>query len=110
SVMIVLALGCMIFSLSRPGLIVDLAVLSSSLLLPIAPLVLGSFIWGKGGKYSALTSLVVGFAIATALYYLKLSPLGLPMNLWTLVVSSLTYITLGSFEKIPEGGRKIRES
>ncbi|MEN3006111.1 MAG: sodium:solute symporter family protein [Candidatus Methanosuratincola petrocarbonis] len=110
SVMIVLALGCMIFSLSRPGLIVDLAVLSSSLLLPIAPLVLGSFLWGKGGKYSALTSLVVGFAIATALYYLKLSPLGLPMNLWTLVVSSLTYITLGSFEKIPEGGRKIRES
>ncbi|MEM4658195.1 MAG: hypothetical protein QXX77_07245, partial [Candidatus Methanosuratincola sp.] len=110
TVMLVLALGCMMFALSRPGLIVDLSVLSSSLLLPIAPLVLGSFLWGRGGRYSASASLVTGFATATALYYLKLSPLGLPMNLWTLAVSSLVYVTLGSFEKIPEGGKKIRES
>lgn len=110
AVMLVLALGCMMFALSRPGLIVDLSVLSSSLLLPIAPLVLGSFLWGRGGRYSASASLVTGFATATALYYLKLSPLGLPMNLWTLAVSSLVYVTLGSFEKIPEGGKKIRES
>ncbi|MDH7556119.1 MAG: sodium:solute symporter family protein [Candidatus Methanosuratincola sp.] len=110
AVMIVLALGCMVFSLSRPGLIVDLSVLSSSLLLPIAPLVLGSFLWGRGGKRSALASLVAGFATATALYYLKLSPLGLPMNLWTLAASSLIYVTFGSFEKIPEAGKKVRES
>ncbi|MEJ5293244.1 MAG: sodium:solute symporter family protein [Candidatus Methanosuratincola sp.] len=110
AVMLVLALVCMIFSLSRPGLIVDLSVLSSSLLLPVAPLVLGSFLWGRGGRWSALVSLVAGFATATVLYYLRLSPLGLPMNLWTLAVSSLIYVSLGSFERIPEGGEKIREA
>ncbi len=110
AVMIVLALACMIFSLSRPGLIVDLSVLSSSLLLPVAPLVLGSFLWGRGGRRSALASLVAGFATATVLYYLKLSPIGLPMNIWTLAISSLVYLILGSFEKIPEGGKKIREA
>lgn len=107
-IMLALAAACMLFSLSRPGLIIDLSVLSSSLLLPIAPLVLGSFLWSRGGKRSAIFSLVAGFATAAALYYLKASPLGLPMNLWTLIVSSLTYIALGALERVPAGAEKIR--
>ncbi|MDI9644048.1 MAG: sodium:solute symporter family protein [Candidatus Verstraetearchaeota archaeon] len=110
AVMVALAAACALFSLSRPGLIVDLAVLSSSLLLPIAPVVLGCFVWERGGKVSASMALIVGFATAVTLYYLKLSPMGLPTNLWTLIISTATYAILGMFEKNLEGARKIREA
>lgn len=110
AVMLGLALACALFALSRPGLIVDLSVLSSSLLLPIAPLVLGAFLWNRGGKVSASVALVAGFATAAALYFLKANPLGIPMNLWTLIVSSAAYLAVGALESNPEGAKKIREA
>jgi SSS family solute:Na+ symporter len=96
-----------VFALSRPGLIVDLAVLSSSLLLPQAPLVIGMFVWKRGGKYSATITIVAGFAVATTLYWLKLSPLGLPMNLWTLIIATLIYVGIALLESPTEGAKKF---
>ncbi|MBM5805817.1 MAG: sodium:solute symporter family protein [Candidatus Verstraetearchaeota archaeon] len=106
-VIVVLALACTLFALARPGFIVDLAVLSSSLLLPQAPVVIGMFVWRRGGKASATAAIISGFAVAIALYFLKLSPLGLPMNAWTLVVSTLVYVGAALVEKAPDGVEKF---
>ncbi|MGC8936206.1 MAG: sodium:solute symporter family protein [Candidatus Methanomethylicaceae archaeon] len=99
----VLALTCTVFALARPGFIVDLAVLSSSLLLPQAPIVVGMFIWRRGGRFSAVLTLILGFSVAASLYFLKITPLGIPMNAWTLIVSSVVYFVIGSFERGPQG-------
>lgn len=104
---IVLALACTLFALSRPGFIVDLAVLSSSLLLPQAPVVIGMFVWKRGGKASATLAIVSGFTVAVALYFFKLSPLGIPTNVWTLVISTLVYVGAAMMEKAPEGVQKF---
>lgn len=106
-VIIVLALACTLFALSRPGFIVDLAVLSSSLLLPQAPVVIGMFVWKRGGKASATLAIVSGFTVAVALYFFKLSPLGIPTNVWTLVISTLVYVGAAMMEKAPEGVQKF---
>lgn len=99
----VLALACTVFALARPGFIVDLAVLSSSLLLPQAPVVIGMFVWNRGGKASATFTLVSGFLVAIILYLTKMAPLGLPMNVWTIIVSTVVYILIGHFERGPQG-------
>ncbi|MCX8182171.1 MAG: sodium:solute symporter family protein [Candidatus Methanomethyliaceae archaeon] len=99
----VLALACTAFALARPGFIVDLAVLSSSLLLPQAPIVLGMFVWKRGGRASAILTLISGFSVAIALYFTKMTPLGLPMNAWTIIVSTVVYTLTASFERGPEG-------
>jgi len=106
---IILAIGCTLFALSRPGFIVDLAVLSSSLLLPQAPLVIGMFVWKRGGKYSATITIAAGFAVAAALYWTKLSPLGLPMNLWTLIIATLVYVGIALLESPTEGAKKFTD-
>jgi SSS family solute:Na+ symporter len=99
----VLALACTAFALARPGFIVDLSVLSSSLLLPQAPIVIGMFLWKRGGRASAVLTLISGFAVAISLYFTKMTPLGVPMNAWTIIVSSIVYLLAASFERGPEG-------
>lgn len=94
-----LALLCTAFALSRPGFIVDLAVLSSSLLLPQAPVVIGMFAWKRGGKWAASSAVVSGFAAAAIMYFLKVSPLGVPSNVWTMAVASAVYIAVALMEK-----------
>ncbi|MDD1764754.1 MAG: sodium:solute symporter family protein [Candidatus Methanomethyliaceae archaeon] len=106
-VIIVLALACTLFALSKPGFIVDLAVLSSSLLLPQAPVVIGMFVWKRGGKVSATLAVVSGFTVAVVLYFLKVSPLSIPTNVWTLFVSTLVYVGAAMMEKAPEGAQKF---
>ncbi len=106
----VLALACTAFALARPGFIVDLSVLSSSLLLPQAPIVIGMFIWKRGGRASAILTLISGFAIAVALYFLKVSPLGVPMNAWTLIVSSIVYFATAYMERGPREVERFLET
>ncbi len=105
---VLLAVACAAFALSKPGFIVDLAVLSSSLLLPQVPIVIGMFAWRRGGKWSAVATIAAGFGIALALYLLKLSPLGIPSNVWTLGASSLVYIVVAALEgNNPEAKRFV---
>ncbi|MGQ9759755.1 MAG: sodium:solute symporter family protein [Candidatus Methanomethylicaceae archaeon] len=105
--LVALALACTVFALIRPGFIVDLSVLSSSLLLPQAPVVIGMFVWRKGGKLTALLTIASGFSVAVILYFTKLMPLGIPMNAWTLIVSSVVYFLAASVERAPYGVEKL---
>jgi len=107
---VIIALVCTLFALSRPGFIVDLSVLSSSLLLPQAPVVVGMFVWRRGGKISATATIVSGFAVAVALYLLKASPLGIPMNAWTLAISAIVYVGIALRERAPEGMKRFNEA
>ena len=100
-VILAMALSCAVFALARPGFIVNLSVLSASLLLPQAPIVLGMFLWKKGGKCSAVLAVVSGFAVAVTLYLMNISPLGIPANVWTLAVASVAYISTALIEKPP---------
>lgn len=103
----ILALACTIFALVKPGFIVDLAVLSSSLLLPQAPIVIGMFAWRRGGKKSAILTIVSGFSVAVVLYFMKLAPFGIPMNAWTLIVASAVYLLVAYIEKPPHEAEKL---
>ncbi len=107
---IAMAVACTLFALSRPGFIVDLAVLSSSLLLPQVPIVIGMFLWSRGGKWTAVTTIVAGFAVALSLYLLQASPLGIPPNVWTLVASTLVYIAVAAIEGKSDDAKKFIEA
>jgi len=86
------------------GFIVDLSVLTSVILLPIAPLtVLGVYMASKSSsvvRTSALVSLVIGVGLA-AYYALILGPrkafresiFNLPLSAWVLVTSTLILLT-----------------
>ncbi len=106
---IVMAVACTIFALSRPGFIVDLAVLSSSLLLPQVPVVIGMFVWTRGGKWTAVATIIAGFSVALALYLLKASPLGIPANVYTIAISSLVYIVVAVIEGRSDEAKKFIE-
>jgi SSS family solute:Na+ symporter len=109
-VIAIFAIACALFAMSRPGFIVDLSVLSAALLLPQVPVILGTFLWKKGGKLSAVAAIAVGFIVAISLYFLKMNPLGVPMNVWTLLASSLAYVLVASLEKAPEGVERFQEA
>lgn len=110
AVIAILAVACALFAMARPGLIVDLSVLSSALLLPQVPVILGAFLWRKGGKLSAVAAIAAGFVVAISFYFLKMNPLGVPMNVWTLVVASLAYLLVAWFEGAPEGVERFLEA
>jgi len=108
-VIAIFAVACALFAMSKPGLIVDLSVLSSALLLPQVPVILGTFLWKKGGKLSAVSAIAAGFSVSVALYYLKMNPLEVPMNVWTLLVASLVYVLAAWLEKTPAGVERFME-
>nr|WP_230972393.1 sodium:solute symporter family protein [Archaeoglobus neptunius] len=91
---VVITAAISIFALTRPGYIVELSVLSSTILLCQLPLILGVFHFSKGGRTAGMATLLAGFMTATLLSYLKLSPLGVPVSVWTLLVSFLTFFAL----------------
>jgi SSS family solute:Na+ symporter len=107
---VAIAIACTIFALSKPGFIVDLAVLSSSLLLPQVPVVIGMFVWCRGGKWTAVATIVAGFGVALALYLLKASPLDIPANVWTIAASTLVYVAAAAIEGKTEGAARFVEA
>jgi SSS family solute:Na+ symporter len=110
AVIALFALACALFAMARPGLIVDLSVLSSALLLPQVPVILGTFLWKRGGKLSAVAAIAAGFGVSIGLYFLKANPLDVPMNVWTLIVASLVYVVVSHVEKAPPGIERFVES
>lgn len=109
-----------IVALMNVGFIVDLSVLTSVILLPLAPITILAVYkhkdFKKHVKISAITSLVTGTGLATY-YAVELGPKrafrelinGLPLSLWVLLVSTLTllagymydkYITRNHFNQI----------
>jgi SSS family solute:Na+ symporter len=90
-------------TMSSVGFIVDLSVLTSVILLPLAPItILGVYMvnkWSSVLKNSALASLIIGVSIATY-YALILGPrkafreviLGLPLSAWVLLTSTIVLL------------------
>lgn len=91
----------------NPGFIVDLSVLTSVILLPLAPLTLvGVYLYNMIGKFTrvtALVSLIVGTGFASY-YAATLGPrrtfletiYGAPVSAWTLILSSVI-LAIGVF-------------
>lgn len=68
---IVLTVVLIFFALQRPGYIVELAVLSSTILLCQLPLILGVFHFKFGGRVTGLSTLTAGFVTAVVLSLLR---------------------------------------
>jgi len=96
---LILTLLCAIFALHRPYYIVKLAVLSSTLLLSQLPLVVGAIHFKFGGKVSGMASLFSGFVSAIALSSLKLEPLGVPIPIWVIFISFISYFVALIYER-----------
>ncbi|MEM0282419.1 MAG: sodium:solute symporter family protein, partial [Desulfurococcaceae archaeon] len=96
----VLVLAAALVASTGAGFIVDLSVLTSVILLPLAPVtILAVLKHGEFSKYTklaALVSLVAGTLLATY-YAITLGPrrafremiMGLPLSIWVLVLSSM---------------------
>ncbi len=67
-----LSLAVLLFSLTRPGYIVELSVSSSAILLCFLPLIFGLFHWKRGGRITAIVTLCGGSAAALIFHLLKL--------------------------------------
>ncbi len=92
---VLLTFALIAFSLQRPGYIVELAVLSSTILLCQLPLILGVFHFKIGGKLAGVSTLLVGFTTAIVLSILRVP--------WTsiavFVVSFLTFFLTSFIER-----------
>ncbi|ADB57159.1 sodium:solute symporter family protein [Archaeoglobus profundus] len=92
---VALTLALIIFAIQKPGYIVELAVLSSTILLCQLPLILGVFHFKIGGKMTGLATLIAGFTTAIVLSLMKVS--------WTsiavFVVSFAVFFLIGAIEK-----------
>ena len=97
-VLIVICSIAALFAYIKPGFIVDLAVASSTMLLPFAILFIGGVLTEVGEKYCALTTIIVGFITAFVLLVLKVSILGIPSSLLVLLFSLISYSIVGYFE------------
>lgn len=104
-VLVVLVVITSIIALMKPGFVVELSVLSSLMLLPLAPVTLTAWTMPRLlqktrlGK-PALTALLAGFAIgftAAIVYGPKkafiTTVIGLPLSAWILIVSTIVLYT-----------------
>ncbi|WP_457549864.1 sodium:solute symporter family protein [Archaeoglobus sp.] len=92
---VILTFILILFALQKPGYIVKLAILSSTILLCQLPLILGIFHFNIGGKITGLATLIAGFTTAVTLSLMKIP--------WTsiavFVISFAVFFTLGTIEK-----------
>jgi SSS family solute:Na+ symporter len=93
-----------LFALSTPAFVVDLAVASSTLLLPLLPLYLFS-VYSLTGRYAYLSTLAVGFPLALGLTYAKGLQLPLPKEVAVAVASVVTYLAVALIERVMVGKR-----
>jgi len=102
-VVLILILLASIVAYLRPGFVVEMSVLSSVILLPLAPITLTAWILRSSSKlkYEAFTALVIGASIALVsafIYGPKRSFittwLGLPISSWVLILST-TIMVIG---------------
>ena len=97
---VVLTAFVALFALQKVSYIVELAVLSSTILLCFLPLIFGIFHFNKGGKITGVSTLLVGFVTAITLSYLKLSPLGIPASVVTFILVFTTFFVVSLFEGV----------
>ncbi len=94
-IVIVLTVLVAIFALKRVSYIVELAVLSSTILLCQLPLILGVFHWKRGGEKTGLATLVCGFTTAVVLSVIK-HPM---VSIATFLVSFVVFLAISLIER-----------
>ncbi len=99
ALIVILTIAIAAFAYSRPGYIVELSVLSSTILLCQLPLILGVFHFNVGGRVAGAATLSAGFITAVLLSFYKLSPLGIPASVWTFIVSFIAFFGIAVWEK-----------
>lgn len=95
---VVLTIAIALFAVQRPAYIVDLALMSSTILLCQLPLIFGIFHWKSGKDLSAIITLLAGFTTAITLYYTKVT-LGVPISVWVIAISFATFFITSLLEK-----------
>jgi len=94
---VILAVLVALFALQRPDYIVELSVLSSTILLCQLPLILSIFHSKKGNKVTAILTLSSGFGIAIASLFDLTLPY-LPVSIWVFIVSFSVFLLFSRFE------------
>ncbi|MCC6046760.1 MAG: sodium:solute symporter family protein [Desulfurococcaceae archaeon] len=104
AMVVLFSLVVYLFALSTPAFVVDLAVASSTLLLPLLPLYLFS-VYGLTSRYAYLSTLAVGFPLALGLTYAKGLQLPVPKEVVVAVASVTTYLAVALLERAVVGRR-----
>jgi SSS family solute:Na+ symporter len=104
AMVVLFSLVVYLFALSTPAFVVDLAVASSTLLLPLLPLYLFS-VYGLISRYAYLSTLAVGFPLALGLTYAKGLQLPVPKEVVVAVASVTTYLAVVLLERAVVGRR-----
>lgn len=99
---VILTLLVFLFSITRPSYIVELSVISSSILLCFLPLLFGLFHWNLGGTYTAVTTLIIG---ATTAILLRIFSVPLS-SVYTLVIAFVVFFVVGMMERYVSGPEK----
>ena len=87
-----------LFAVRKVSYIVELSVLSSTILLCLLPLVFGLFHFKLGKDLTGIMTLLSGFVAAVALTFLKITPFGIPIPIITLIVSFSVFFIIGKIE------------
>ncbi len=99
---VVMTILSLTVALLKPAFIVELSVISSVMLLPLAPItILGLYKKKRDGELYAITSLITGFAI-TLILSIVINPIrviresfiNIPIVMWILIVSTIPLIPL----------------
>jgi SSS family solute:Na+ symporter len=95
---ILLTIVIALFAVRKVSYIVELSVLSSTILLCLLPLVFGLFHFKAGKDLTGVLTILSGFVTSVALTFLKITPFGIPIPITTLVVSFLVFLIIGKLE------------
>ncbi|HNZ87714.1 MAG TPA: sodium:solute symporter family protein [Methanofastidiosum sp.] len=87
-----------LFAIKKISYIVELSVLSSTILLCLLPLILGIFHFKFGRDITGVVTLVGGFLTAASLSFFKISIMGLPTPIITLIVCFALFFGIGILE------------
>lgn len=87
-----------LFAVRKVSYIVELSVLSSTILLCLLPLVFGLFHFKIGKDLTGVLTILSGFLASVILTFLKITPFGIPIPIITLVISFLVFLIIGKLE------------
>ncbi|KYC50537.1 MAG: cation symporter ActP [Candidatus Methanofastidiosum methylothiophilum] len=87
-----------LFAVKKISYIVELSVLSSTILLCLLPLILGIFHFKMGKDFTGVITLIGGFLISVGLTYFKISIIGLPTPVITLISCFVIFFLSGIIE------------
>lgn len=91
----------LIFAYFRLNLITILSSMSSGGLLVVVPSIIGAFIFKKGTKEGAISSILIGGVLIGLGYIFNIKIFGLGPGVWGIVITTIIYILVSIFTKPP---------